>query len=549
MSFNLIRDAWIPVRRRDGSRSKIAPWQITENQDRNPIISLDAPRPDFNGALIQFLIGLVQTAKPPENDRPWRTFLCHSPDSDELRSAFESVAHAFELFGDGPRFMQDLTLSGGEEKDISGIFIDAPGGNTLKNNADHFIKRGAIERICPCCAATALFTLQTNAPAGGVGHRTSLRGGGPLTTLILGPTLWHTVWLNVLPQHKFLGACGDPYKSASSDVFPWLGKTRTSERAAGRSTTPLDVHPAHMFWAMPRRIRLDCENLATGMCDLCGEASFSLISKYLTKNYGMNYEGAWQHPLTPYTAVRDAPPNPTKGQLSGVCYRHWLGLVQSDPEAGRMPGRVVQEFTEVRQGWSDLHEVLRHNPRLWVFGYAMDNMKALFWCESTMPLMQVDERYRPAFEQNVARLIKTADLMRSNLRRCLKQAIFGSAAAVKGDLSFSEDVYWQSTEPFFYSTLRELQEALKTAGDLILLKIAWHRRLQDTCQDIFRDLSQSNQMEVVDPKRIALAARDLRIFNSTHSPKICETLDLPKPSAGRDNTRRRLQSSSAGSKQ
>ena len=31
---------------------------------------------------------------------------------------------------------------------------------------------------------------------------TSIRGGGPLTTLILGETFWHTLWLNVTPAHR-----------------------------------------------------------------------------------------------------------------------------------------------------------------------------------------------------------------------------------------------------------------------------------------------------------------------------------------------------------
>ena len=47
MSFNLIHENWIPVRREDGGQVLIAPWQITEKL--NPIMALDAPRPGFNG--------------------------------------------------------------------------------------------------------------------------------------------------------------------------------------------------------------------------------------------------------------------------------------------------------------------------------------------------------------------------------------------------------------------------------------------------------------------------------------------------------------------
>ncbi|MDE9520027.1 type I-E CRISPR-associated protein Cse1/CasA, partial [Xenorhabdus bovienii] len=85
---------------------------------------------------------------------------------------------------------------------ISGLLIEAPGANTLKLNTDHFIKRGQCEVVSPEMAAIALFTLQINAPAGGVGHRVGLRGGGPLTILVqpqtLDTPLWHKLWLNIV---------------------------------------------------------------------------------------------------------------------------------------------------------------------------------------------------------------------------------------------------------------------------------------------------------------------------------------------------------------
>jgi CRISPR system Cascade subunit CasA len=113
---------------------------------------------------------------------------------------------------------------------IDRLLIDAPGQNTLEKNRDHFVKRGHITQLCPYCAAVALFTLQTNAPGGGQGHRAGLRGGGPLTTVILGQTLWETTWLNVLEMNKFFSHSGNSPKSKEEDKFPWLGTTHTSEK-------------------------------------------------------------------------------------------------------------------------------------------------------------------------------------------------------------------------------------------------------------------------------------------------------------------------------
>ena len=129
---------------------------------------------------------------------------------------------AFELYNpDGPAFMQDFDLLDGEFKKIVALLIEAPGGKTIKDNLDHFVKRNQINGLCSSCVATALFTLQTNAPSGGVGHRVGLRGGGPLTTLLMSDNtedaLWKKLWLNVLSQDELVGA-----KQIDSSVMPWL---------------------------------------------------------------------------------------------------------------------------------------------------------------------------------------------------------------------------------------------------------------------------------------------------------------------------------------
>ena len=214
MQFNLIDERWIPVIRRDGTKSMIAPWEVTDQFAENPVVSLDAPRPDFNGALIQFIIGLVQTVAAPQNGTEWRKRLSTPPTPDELKEKFASVRHAFELGGDGPRFMQDFEDITAEYGDIDGLLVETPGQNALVNNTDHFIKRKTVAEMCPVCSATALFAFQTNSPPGGPGYMTSLRGGGPLTTLVAGDnhhnTLWQLIYLNVLEYGKFTNICGNP---------------------------------------------------------------------------------------------------------------------------------------------------------------------------------------------------------------------------------------------------------------------------------------------------------------------------------------------------
>ncbi|NMC74355.1 MAG: type I-E CRISPR-associated protein Cse1/CasA, partial [Geobacteraceae bacterium] len=232
MEFNLIEKQWIPVKRKDGTLDMIAPHEVTERFSENPVVSLNAPRPDFNGALIQFLIGLVQTVAAPQNASEWQRKLKQPPTPDELLAAFMSVRHAFELVCSKKRFLQSFEeLTGADLLPIERLLIDAPKQNALDLNKDHFVKRGVVKSMCPSCCATALFAAQTNSPAGGPGFRTSLRGGGPLTTLVAGDgiftTLWHLIWLNVLENNKFLNLCNSRLRRPSQQ-FPWRAVLKSS---------------------------------------------------------------------------------------------------------------------------------------------------------------------------------------------------------------------------------------------------------------------------------------------------------------------------------
>jgi CRISPR system Cascade subunit CasA len=105
--MNLITDKWIPVLRKD-CKDTIKPWQIAETE--NPVIEINAPRPDFQGALYQFLIGLLQTCFAPKNEDIWKKYWKNLPAKEELRAAFEhdKVKNAFEIDNpNGAAFMQE----------------------------------------------------------------------------------------------------------------------------------------------------------------------------------------------------------------------------------------------------------------------------------------------------------------------------------------------------------------------------------------------------------------------------------------------------------
>ena len=525
MNFNLVHEKWIPIRRKDGTETKIAPWEITADYLSNPVVALDAPRPDFKGAHVQFLIGLIQTTIAPVNEEEWEDLFFDPPRAERLKEAFSSVSHAFNLGGGGPRFMQEREPLDGNAWGIDKLIIDAPGENSLRNNRDLFMKRGTISMLCPSCCATALFAMQTNAPSGGSGHRTSLRGGGPLSTLVLpggddNDSLWNMLWLNILEKDVFLRTSGNAGRTAERDIFPWLAATRTSEKRDGRDTTPQDAHPAQMFWGMPRRIGLDLENCASGECPVCGEMTPTGILRYRTQNYGVNYAGAWLHPLSPYSR-KDGVPLPLHAQPGGISYRHWLGLVQEDTKLQREPARIVHHFRESRQ-------LSGQSFRLWAFGYDMDNMTARCWYESIMPLVVVPTAIREDYEFRTAGMVRAAHEVAENLRKCVKKAWFNKPGEVKGDTGIIVGRFWQNTEGDFYVGLENLRSALGDDNEEALIAVmrSWHMVLCRTSQIIFDSLAWEGPIEHANPKRVVLARRDLARFNSSKKILV-ELLGLP----------------------
>jgi CRISPR system Cascade subunit CasA len=530
MSFNLIDEKWIPIRRESGALDWIAPWQASETGDRP--VGLASARPDFKGALIQFLIGLVQTAMAPKDELEWKRYLKSPPTPGELKTAFSKVAYAFNLDGDGPKFMQDFSpMRRGKGKnsesplDIEMLIIDMPQENTRDKNRDHFNKRGQIPHLCMRCAAAALFSLQTNAPAGGPGYRVSVRGGGPLTTIILGSDLWRTIWLNVLGLDDFWNVCGNKDKRDPADIFPWMRPTRTSRNH--EEMRPMEANPAQMFWGMPWRIWLLSPEEGAESCSVCGETQSPMVRKFVKDNYGVNYVG-WRHTLSPYE-TKDGENQPFHGhKRGGLFYKHWLGLVTSDTQNNRFIAPIVEAFFSRYARWPDFHADLKLFPILWAFGYQMGQRDAECWHEGRIPLTVVEESYRDDYDEIGHRLISVAGDAANLLHKKVKEALFRQGTGSKGDLSFVDSRFWKDTERDFYSKLHECHGGLKEGRSLELTKLDWLKVLQNTAVRVFEDVTQTLQIDATNPKRVATALLGLQDGVSENNVSIRRKLNLAK---------------------
>jgi CRISPR system Cascade subunit CasA len=197
---------------------------------------------------------------------------------------------------------------------------------------------------------------------------------------------------------------------------------------------------------------------------------------------------------------------------------------------------VVSLVDERRAGLASLLE--SRERRLWAFGFDMDNKKARAWVDSRMPLVLVDSAHRADYENGVRALVDTAGQAASALARCLKEAWFGAGAKVKsneGDLERLGQLFWATSEGDFYDGLDKLKALLEQGREfwsvedteVIAFKEAWLKTLHDRALAIFEEYSQYSQIEQANPKRIALARKNLWFLVGTWAKKMREALELP----------------------
>ncbi|HON81886.1 MAG TPA: type I-E CRISPR-associated protein Cse1/CasA [Methanoregulaceae archaeon] len=533
----MIEDPWIPCVKDGGKRETLTPWQIFGNGGENEVLSLATPRPDFQGAVIQFLIGLVQTTMAPPGEDEWVDGLQSLPGAREVKQRFDAVSHAFNLGGDGPRFMQDTSCADVGERPIESLIIGMPGENTYEKNRDFFCKRNTIKQLCPSCAAMGLISLQLNGPQGGQGHRAGLRGGGPLTSVILGKSLPELIWLNVLPEDEFFIGLSGERKSAINDIFPWMGPLRTSEGGdEGLFTGISDASQLQMFWGTGRRILLGTEHTTHGTCDICGEATPAGITSLRTKNYGIRYDDSWRHVLTPYYRSEDTY-LPVHLHGDGIAYHHWLGLVQNDVEQGVEVAHVVRRFRNIQ---ANLSGILPDIPQLWAFGYDFKKVEARCWYESYMPLIRVENSIRADYEVYIAQIVRAAKYVNRMVNGAINDALYksenkgaSSGKKVKREkspkvLSIVMTRFWSETETLFYSTLSEVKKALENNEPVDPIKRRWVMGVRGVGLNLFDFYSQAQYVDEHRPKAIIGARKKLSMTISPGSPKLMQILSLSK---------------------
>jgi CRISPR system Cascade subunit CasA len=546
MPFNLIDDPWLPVRRLSGGRETVRPGDLTsgfvDDPMRDPILALDFPRPDWNAAVTELLIGLLAVVMPPVSTDAWAESWAKPPPPDELHQRLTALAFAFNLDGDGARCFQDVDpLADMEAKPVTALLIDAPGENAEKKNTDLFVKRAAVQGLCPAYAAAALITLQTYAPAGGQGNRTSMRGGGPLTTLPMPrrwdpgrtriiTTLWDLVWASV-PDKSAIGAAPtDAMDPAWAKIFPWLAATRSSEK--DRATTPEHGHFLQQFFGMPRRIRLDVDRAGEDFCALAGPPAALLVRSFRQKNYGVKYDG-WEHPLSPHRADNSGK-IPFHPQPGGATFRDWLTWIETPANNKTQRAACLDSWNSRLKCLIEKSGPIFDDAEVWqssvlAVGFDMDNMKSRAWLEARIPYFDVPigkgaDQWPQEFLPRAHNLVDGTDAAETALRSQIKIAMTGKLnreGRYRAAENLPKDAYadlkerlWRTTEPAFRDSLKLLRAAPLDADGAI--REAFLRILRNTAFQFFDEITGTDDLADQDARRIVIARSQLGFaFNAT----------------------------------
>ena len=213
-TMNLILEPWIPALRADGRRELFSLQDLFAQA--HELCDL-AVKPHERIALMRLLLCIIQAALDgPADEAEWES-------SEPLiqpcvRDYLEKWKAAFELFGDGPRFLQLPNLKPGKESDEGNAATKLDLALATGNNSTLFDNRAGEDRtLASARSALNLLTFQCFAPGGRIGvakwngKETAGKGSSnhaPCTpssmvhTLVLGGSLLETLHRNLLTREN-----------------------------------------------------------------------------------------------------------------------------------------------------------------------------------------------------------------------------------------------------------------------------------------------------------------------------------------------------------
>lgn len=279
-TFDLRREAWIPVIRNDGSRAELGLEEALVTAHKWSAISDPFPTVEFG--LYRLLVAFVLDIFAPQDAGEWAdVWESKSFDVDQVATYFDEHEGVFDLFGPKP-FLQSAGMESENSKPFAGLLHSMPSG-TASNHFHH--QHETDFAISPACAARFLPTIAPFMTAGGAGLSPSINGSPPLYVLPLGEHGFQTLLLNTPVYADLLLAQGKVGPSWRQIEALAVG------RANGASLLE------SLTWR-PRKIQLVADEKG-GICSLSGEDCKVLVrAMKFSPGWGAGFD--WIDPNSAY---------------------------------------------------------------------------------------------------------------------------------------------------------------------------------------------------------------------------------------------------------
>lgn len=282
--FDLVREPWLPVVAPDGSRLRLSLREIFARA--HELNGLSHPVPIIELGAWRLLIAIATDVLAPRDVSELAVLLERTQFTMETFDAyFSKWRERFDLFGARHPFLQHAHASG-EAKSLAALSPLVPSGT----NTIHWHKRSDDALgACPACAALMLTTIAPAMTAGGAGLSPSINGAPPYYCLLVGPTLMHSILLNVWADAPAVLRGGS---------VSWRSDRRPDPTSRAKHATLLEAYT----W-QPRTVRLLPGE--GGECAICGSATKALVrTMYFGKGDSCDFAN-WRDPNVAYTSGKD----------------------------------------------------------------------------------------------------------------------------------------------------------------------------------------------------------------------------------------------------
>lgn len=471
--MNILDDYWVPVTSKNGIFQLITYKDLLGSEGD---WSITLPRDDLELACLQLLICLTQVIFLPKNDSELRSRISSPMSPEEFSNGIALIdKNWFDLDHPSTPFMQTRGVKAKETTPIQKLLIGLPEGN----NHAFFDRTGDVLNLSAACTVIALFNQASNCPSFGGGFKGSLRGGAPVTTLVMendGNSLRKTIWRNVITLPRIRERLPDYEPDFTRDKPTWVepikqGTIYNTEIGLLRG----------LFW-QPAHIELIASEGHTN-CDLTG-LDGPCYSGFLCEKFAYKMEGLWPHPHGIMVPSTTKGKTETKFASFTTTAPAWTHLTQfilpgddGDAGGGITPAEPVLQATQLNRG-RELHLIIG--------GYRTKQASVLERRHETMMLA-------PGWEEHSNLLIKIVDLAKG-ARKILANRL---SEATKGDKRKEWKgigvPFHEKSDPLFYSlTESKLLAALQDHMTFDDFKTVWDefgKYLVQTCDEIFRKLT------------------------------------------------------------